>query len=277
MAPLVRFRADTLILLPLVAAVAVRAEDEAGEPKKDSRWQEIYRQQASGYEFATAGARRQELELRPQPVMQWVSLNDYDGDVFVWTLEGRPEVVGTVFSSPGGAPGRRRLMHEFYSFAAEPIEATGLEGRSFSFKRGVELKPIPGAPAPADNPTRRRLQARALAREFSAHMKRQDERWELRLLNHPLYSYNETSDGVLGGAVFAFVGFVTDPEILLLVEARETPDGPQWVYAAARFSNKSLWLLHKESEVWQYLEGTPSPDVPYYITSAPAVTVPADQ
>jgi hypothetical protein len=266
----------------LVVAPAWAEEGGDPQPKQDPRWQTFYQSEAGQYQFETTGdAGGKRLELQPQPVMHWVSLNDFNGDVFVWTREGRPEVLGTVFSFPARTAGERNVLHEFHSLSEESIEAAGPGGRSFSFPRRSDLKAIPGAPAPAAGAARRRLQARALAREFSAHMKRQDQRWELRLLNQPLYSYGETSGDVLGGAVFAFVGFVTDPEILLLIEARKTDTGSEWRYGAARFSDKSLWLNRKGAEVWRFLADAPPADAPpadapYYLSPPKTVGIPAD-
>ena len=273
---MIRLAAVLSLLLCLAKARLCAQETAEPEPQKDPRWQEFYRGEAAAWQFTTAGDSPEKLEFQTQPVMEWVSLNDYNGHVFVWTRKGRPEVVGTIFSFPGGRPDRRNMVHEFHSFSETPIEASGRDGQAFAFTGAAELKPIPGAPPPAENAARRRLQLRALAREFSAHMKRQDQRWELRLLNQPLYSFDAPSETVLGGAVFAFVGFVTDPEILLLIEARQTDRGPEWFYAAARFSNKSLWLEHRQKEVWSYLEDPRTTEGIYFLTPAKTVVLPAD-
>ena len=268
-------RSALRLALPLFVATGAFAQDQPEpEPRKDSRWQELYRSEAVGYEFAISGSKRERLALQPQPVMQWVSLNDFNGSVFIWTRGGRPEVAGTIFSYPAGASDLRNVMHEFHSLSAKPIEATAPGGRTFTFSEGIELQPIPGAPPPAENATRRRLQARGLARRFSAHMDRQGERWELRLLNQPLYSYEAPQDGILGGALFAFVGYITDPEILVLIEARKTSDGRKWFYAPARFSDKSLWLNHDDQEVWSYLRGAPAGTAPYYLAPRKTVRLP---
>jgi hypothetical protein len=85
---------------------------------------------------------------------------------------------------------------------------------------------------------------RALAHEFSASTKdRNDRLWELRLLTQPLYRYQSTDPDVLDGGVFAFVTSAgTDPEAVLVVEARKPPDGgdPIWHYAVGRFTDLAL-------------------------------------
>lgn len=129
---------------------------------------------------------------------------------------------------------------------AEPLGAEGT---------GIELKPVPGTPTPADSPAQRGTQGRGLARNFSGRsLSDAGESWELRLLPRPLYRYE--GPDVIEGAVFALVSTAgTDPEILLLLEARKTPEGPRWLFAAARFSDMNLWLKHKDQEVWSSIRG----------------------
>ena len=107
-------------------------------------------------------------------------------------------------------------------------------------------------------------------------MLRQGERWQLRLLSQPIYTYSEAADEMLGGAVFALVGYITDPEILLLIEARQTAEGPQWFYAPARFSDKTLSLQHMDAEVWQFVQNMPT-DEPYYLAPGKALNLDAAQ
>lgn len=259
----------TVLLVTVLFAAPLMAQQEPAEPEKDPRWRELYKAEANGYRFETVGPKEEQLVMHPKPAMQWVSTNDFYGDVFVWTRNGRPELVGTIFSRPLSKDDQRSVMHEFYSFSALPIQAVGEKGKLFSLAECPQAKHIPGAPPPADSTVSRDLQARALAKQFSAHMDRQGERWELRLLNQPLYRYEKTSKEVLGGALFAFVGYVTDPEILLLIEARHSEGGPAWTYMAARFSNKSLWLRHKEIEVWR--GDLTAKDSQYYLSPARTV------
>ena len=93
---------------------------------------------------------------------------------------------------------------------------------------------------------------RTLAQDFSASTRdKQDDRWKLRLLPHPLYRYESTDPDVVDGALFTLVSSAgTDPEIIFLIEARKTESEPQWVYGVARFSDMNLWLTHKAKEVW---------------------------
>ena len=59
----------------------------------------------------------------------------------------------------------------------------------------------------------------------------------------------DESPVALDGALFTFA-FGTDPEALLLIEARSTPDGNVWHYAAAPFTDFAIQLKHKDLPVW---------------------------
>lgn len=95
---------------------------------------------------------------------------------------------------------------------------------------------------------------RALAREFSATTRDMNHRqWELRLLPQPLYRYESTDPAVLDGTVFAFVTSAgTDPEVILVIEARKPAAGgePAWQFAVARFTDLTLWVRHKGTVVF---------------------------
>ena len=96
---------------------------------------------------------------------------------------------------------------------------------------------------------------REMTRDFSATSEDlKGKRWELRLLPQPLYRYESTDPDVLDGAVFAFVTSAgTDPEVILVIEARKPPGSdrpPAWHYAIARFSDLRLWVRHKGREVF---------------------------
>ena len=117
---------------------------------------------------------------------------------------------------------------------------------------GLEWKPIPNAPAPADTPSERDRQTRRLAERFSAdEVTRKNVRSHLRLLTTPLHRYDTSESPVSrGGALFAFCQ-QTDPQLLLLIEARKSGEGYRWEYAVAGFSNMDLYLRLDGREVWR--------------------------
>ena len=101
---------------------------------------------------------------------------------------------------------------------------------------------MPDAPTPADDEAGRLRQMRDLARRFSAREFWDGRTYALRLLPHPIDRYADPASGLVDGTIFTFANG-TNPELLLLIEARRHGDGPaKWSYAAARFARSELFL-----------------------------------
>ena len=117
---------------------------------------------------------------------------------------------------------------------------------------GLDRKEMSDAAAPAATPGARLLQMRRLAQEFTGHeIDRDGKRWELRLLPTPLYRYPPARASVVDGALFALMSNAgTDPEVLLLLEAREVGGKLCWEYACGRFSDYELHVQRKGQEVY---------------------------
>jgi hypothetical protein len=254
-------------------AVAGQLSIASGETEEESSqsaaWAKFYGDQATGYEFSLAGAEKITPALQPKAILTYtnpVRLREQHGAVFVWTHQGRPEVIGTIWSKLTADASRRRVAHEFHSLSAHAVEGKR-EGRPFwqCEKAGVEMRPIPGAPAVERTARARQLQLRAVAKEFSATAEggEGEGRQTLRLLPQPLFQYEAADAGVSQGGIFAFV-LATDPELFLLIEARDTKTKPAWHFAACRFTTLSLQLTHNEREVWQCsARATGDPDDAY--------------
>ena len=245
----------SLVLIVLLGASLRGGPPARQEETKKSAWlHEIYVREAAEYEFYQDAAKRQKLELRREPVMRWSSDADYHGEVYVWTHRGRPGIVGCIFSGPQG-DSARRIMHEFHSLAPQPLVAGARGGTGWLPQEpGITLQPVSDAPQPADNEARRLTQMRDLARRFSAHMATPESKWELRLLPQPIYRYERTDEDspVVDGAVFAYVWTIgTDPEVLLVIEARRTDGEVRWHSAPARFTNRQAWVKYQDREIWR--------------------------
>jgi hypothetical protein len=213
---------------------------------------------AASYAIYRDKARAQPLVLRREPVYRWTNplrTNGQTGDVYVWLYRGRPEVVASIFSFPSGN-GERSVWHEFASLSLAVLEVNRAAPEQWVPQApGVGLRPVEGALVPAASAPLRLVQLRNLAREFSGRSRREDgQEWELRLLPQPLFRYENNDPDLIDGALFAFVTSAgTDPEIILLIEARRevgAATGPQWVFAGVRFSDMNLWLKHRNKEVW---------------------------
>jgi hypothetical protein len=221
-------------------------------PASSKKWTQFYTEEAQKYTAKRSGD-GEPFALLDRPVFDWASLNDYNGALFAWTDKGRPMLVASIFSFPTAGSNRRLAVHEFASFADAELVVTAPSGKQWQAKASPPLQLVPNSGPPPDKPNQIKLHARRLAKEFSASMNRRGERWELRLLPTPLLEYSQAGEGILGGALFAFVGYTTDPEILLLLEARDTKAGPAWHFQAVRFSDKSLFLKYKDEPVWESL------------------------
>lgn len=265
-------------ILGMIGAVGtVSADDDSG--KKTTRqnqkekpagdetgWQKIFREMAGEYVMAPAADAPRKFLLRSAPVLRWsqpVRGGD-DGAVYVWLDEGRPAVIGSIFAWPL-PDGVRVVAHEMHALTTAPMRAAyqGKEVWSLD-KPALEFKRVPGSPPPAPAATQRLAQLRTLGREFTARsIDRNESEWELRLLGQPLYRYeikehSEADDEgerpeateLLDGAILSFVQG-TDPEILLVIEARREGIKAYWEYALARFSDLQLIVKHKETEVWR--------------------------
>jgi hypothetical protein len=210
---------------------------EAGGPARAEPSAEdllkLHTEEAESYRIYRDQARTKALELRKQPIFSWTNLageSTQYGHLFVWTDAGRPEAIGTIFSARAAlAPQQRMLVHEFHTLSTDKLYPVTPTTSAYQWEpqRGVALTICEDAPPVAQTPAQRLLQMRALARTFSAESRnREGQTWELRLLPTPLFQYQPSTGQVLHGALFALVSSAgTDPEVLLLIEARRPTPG----------------------------------------------------
>jgi hypothetical protein len=217
----------------------------------------VYVKEASEYTMAVESAPKQALEFKKEPVFEWsnpVRSGVQQGVVFLWLHDGRPAALGSIFSEPEGRLRGRKIIHEFHALDPEKLIVTRPKEALNEWKpeAGLVRKELGDAPAPAATAAARLLQMRRLAQEFSGDsVDDKGKHWDLRLLPSPLYRYPEAKAGVIDGALFTLVSTAgTDPEVLLLLEARKTGEKPRWEYACGRFSDRSLYVQRKGKEVW---------------------------
>jgi hypothetical protein len=220
----------------------------------------VYVNEASEYSIALESAPKQALELKKEPVFEWsnpVRSGLQQGVVFLWLRDGRPAALGSIFSSPDAKLPGRRVTHEFHALDPEKLVVSRVNAlNEWKPQAGLERKELADAPAPAATAGARLLQMRKLAQEFSGDsVDDKGKHWDLRLLPAPLYRYPEAKSGVVDGAIFTLVSTAgTDPEVLLLIEAREVDGTLRWEYTLGRFSDRSLYVLRKDKEVWSSVQ-----------------------
>ena len=238
------------------AAEAVQAKEQ------QAKWNAHYAKTAAEYEIARGKEGKEKLKLQTEAALHWsnpVREGETNGSVFVWTHDGRAEVVGTIFSYlVRGDPSQRLMAHSFQSLSQQPLagQRPGRAGGWSLEGAGIQPRPIPGVAPPAASRAGRLAQTRELVRDFSATTMLEGVEQELRLLTQPLHRNEKSTGDVLDGALFTFVTG-TDPELMLVIEARPTEgsDKPAWHYAVGRFTDLTLKLRHKDVELWTHERG----------------------
>gem|GEM_PF-1018986 len=225
------------------------------------------------------------LELAEEPLSRFDNpvSGIVDGFTFLWTDRGRPAVLlKSYYNTQRGSWGRT-----YVSLATRPVEMSTQNQGKFWTPRdpGVTFAALENAPSPAAEPRTRLRQMRDLARQFEVidHWGIKDPTdWQLRLLTSPLYRYEVPGEGVIDGAMFAYV-LTTSPEALLLLEARKTAAGLEWSYAVSRSTRFAVAISRngrKEAEfprleAWPptgtyFHSPLPMPDYPFKPVAADA-------
>lgn len=253
-----------------------------GQEAEKADWQPYFRSLAKSYEIAAQGDSATAFRLLEPPVLRWsqpVRGGD-DGAVYLWLDEGVPAAIGTMFCWPH-QDGYRVVVNEFHSLLSGPLEAKRDGAVAWSPDvGGIQWTPFSDTPTPAEGPAQRLIQMRRLAGRFSGDNTADTEdgkKWELRLLTNPLYRYDlprsDIERDVVDGALFTLASG-TDPEVLILVEARRTADSIQWQYALARFSDRPLSVRLDEATIWSVDRARPNRSTPHIYFDVDQLTQP---
>jgi hypothetical protein len=188
---------------------------------------------------------------------------------------GRPVAVMELYKSTGP---EQRWLQALTLTSDHLVEARLPNGPLWSPQTlQLHLRDLPNSPPPSERSTVRQRQAKLLARRFDAHefWDPNNSRFELRLLQTPLHTYDDEQNGIVDGAIFAFV-HGTNPEVLLLIEAHRSQDQMRlWKYGLARIGSAELHVELDGEEVWHLdrAEGVVGrPIDPYWISQAPVRT-----
>jgi hypothetical protein len=261
-----------LLLLTAMGQAAAPGGDSVQDSAPGRRQDlEAMKQAAAQYKIGSDSDQPKKLVLVPEPILHWTNplRKTTDGAVFIWVADGRPEVVASLYRY--NLDGKLLEDHEFQSLAMTGLTAIRDGQRVWAPSAGgISLAPIPGAPKPAATPAERLRQMRALAHEFHAFFDTSEDHSEMRLLPQPLYRYETNRAALLDGALFAFV-LTTDPEVLLMIEARPVDGASAWHYALARMSMVNMRAQHKDQSVWkvEWVYDLEAPNKPYVTLRAP--------
>lgn len=257
-----------MLLVGGLLAVSVSADATVAQdaPSEAERLQAQFDKAPLKFEFEGGVGGDEKFTLVKQPLLNWSNPERRTpaGAVYIWTLNGRPEVALSLYPNNGV------VDQEFQSLSLHPFKAK-VEGLGVwnPQEPGLEMKPLESDTQPAESKPARLRQMRALAREFTCNLVPPNKKIPTRLLPSPLFRYaSEKSPAVIDGALFAFVQG-TDPEVLLLIEAVSDDSGEtRWQYGLARMSMVPMEVVHKDESVWKVDWAQQSYQTPYKVISA---------
>lgn len=254
-----------VIAMLLLAAVGFAAEptevaaDKANEAALREKWQKVYREIAESLEMRHGETK---LVLHNVPLLYYsnpVRATSQHGTIFLWTEQGRPAVLGSIWSAiDRQKPNLRNITHEFHSLVEDSEIHTFMAGKKrwTSGEAGIAWRTLEGVSAPGTTRTARLVQMREIARRLSASITAEEEN-ELRLMPQPLYRYPENVVGAIDGGLFVFA-LATDPELVLLIEdSASSNEKSVWKVAFARFGNLAMAVKDGNQTLWTCDRGAP--------------------
>jgi hypothetical protein len=260
--------------LPLLLGILGQAPPPEGKmPESPAERLKFMKESVAGYSVHPRQDESQTDRLLADPVLRFTNPvgGAPDGCVFLWIGEGdRPSAAVQAYWNP-----KHVFAQELSSLSTTPMKATSSKVGDWSPSRaGVEFKPIPDAPKPAETPERRLRQMNALAEGFSARHFFKEKTWnQLRLLTKPFIRYGKPETPILDGALFCFA-HGTDPEVLLMIEARPGKEGAEWQYAFAPMTGFAVNASWKDKEIWsrplQVYSSTSDPSSTFHVRRYPA-------
>lgn len=220
------------------------------------------------------------FELVKEPVYRWddPARRFGDGTVWIYGNSGRPAALLTL-SLNKMANDSLEWLHELTALTDTRFTAESPDGWLWSPSGpGMTFKPIPNAPAPADDAGKRGRQLTEQARRFKAFEffdpsgEGRPQRYELRGLSKPVHRYRDPARGILEGGVF-LIAYGRNPEVVLVLEA--LADGkttPHWLYGLGRSAAAELHVMLEDQDVspWPRDEVHNGPNRPYHVFGLPA-------
>lgn len=231
------------------------------EEEEKNRRRELIERSAADLKLFMGADREVELEACPDPLLRWpnVPRGTPDGATYLWTAHGRPEAIACVWWCDG-------LCYAFGSLSTRPLTAEK-DGTAvwYPSSPGITFDTFADAPAPAKTAAARLSQMKTLVRRFSAAMLAHGQHlFELRLLPQPLFRYESDQSDLLDGALFAFVDG-TDPDVIVLVEARHNSNGDfEWQYAISRRAMGESEVRYQDKTIWSVKSDYGQPDQPFF-------------
>lgn len=243
-------------LVILVSISAVRADDSRDRQRAELLEQMRALARATTVEFAddrTADSPR----FVDKPVFRYDDQprRFLDATMWTWTDRGRPVAFQKIEAKINRESGAPEWGYCFTSLSHQRLNVKWDEDRAYqSQDAGIRHLPVPEAPPVASQTTQRRRQLREFARGFTARIlndPRTSDSEEMRLLPTPILEYGDEAAMLLQGAVFAYSTNGTNPDLVIVFEARPIADGLVWHYAPARMTTGGLTVKYRDQLVWE--------------------------
>jgi hypothetical protein len=287
-------RAFVAVLIALGAGAQQshgQAPDLPAAKKDDraTRLDEMHQIAGSFQAVVIDGGTRAPAAMAGDPQYRW---NDptrefSDGTLWFWKSSGRPIGVVAIELYPQNKAFGIVWALEFTSLSTGPIEVEGGEHFDMRYvdlhppradgrlrwapvKGGIAVRDFPDAPAPANTEAERLRQMRDIVKRFSAREVFQSQEYRLRLISRPIDRYADAASGLVDGGIFLYANG-TNPEVLLMIEARHRRDSPpSWSYAAAPLARAEIILRLDRHDVWTHKsKDVPSPEDIYFLARRP--------
>jgi hypothetical protein len=249
--PMRRHFSKATAIFILLGAVAVYSQDpnDSNQPESDGRY-EFMQGQAEAFEGSLRkGGKIKSLDA---PLLRWTNpyTNIRDGVLVGWVDEaGVPVAAAQICLTPNSTS---QWAIELQSLTVERFTLSNGKMESWKPNRpGVQWHRYDKVGIPAEGAPRRLVQMRTLARRFRGDDDFENEESVLRLLTNPLVRYSKPDDGLVDGGMFALV-HGTDPEMLIMIEARkdENEEQPAYHWALAPMTSFELRGYLDREQVW---------------------------
>ena len=239
----------------IVGLGAIGISDEPNDVLDREGRINLIRGYASHLQMGATSEPGKPFEWRKQPLMYITNptRSKAFGGLYLWTQSSRPKAIADIII--GMSDSTTRVNREFHSLSESPLTIAD-DGKEFwaPTVAGVRFRAFPGSDAPAAKTAARLRQIRTLANQFSILISQPGAKSEpLRLMPRPIYRYSAPESGVMDGAIIAFVQG-TDPEALLLIEAKSNSGTQRWQYAIVRCTNWEVRARLNDEVVYDVLQ-----------------------
>lgn len=220
-----------------------------------TKWMRTFAEETVIYLAGEANETEHAATLVPTPVFRYSDEERFipDATLWVWTRDARPVAFQKVEGNDHG--GGKQWTICFASLSEGLIRVRWPHGRPYAAQTpGVTFNPIPGAEPPAANARSRILQIKAIKERFAGRLgvdANGKNGAETRTIAKPIFEYADPDSKLPLGAIFGMSATGTNPDLLLLIEARRDEDGKwRWEYAHARMTSASLIVRLDDADVW---------------------------